>query len=68
MISRELKKFGQKLNYLGEEYSYPPLLNYSAIFNNQLQELDLENLSVTLEQFPEIIQELQQFIKFSETD
>ena len=68
MISRDLKKFGQKLRHLGEEYRYSSLLNYAAILNNQLQELDLENLPKTLKNFTKIIQKLQQLLKSYEID
>ncbi|MDJ0732195.1 MAG: ATP-binding protein [Crocosphaera sp.] len=62
MISRDLKKFAQKLNKLGKEYNYYPLINYATILTTQLQELDLENLSKTMNQFPTIIEELEQLI------
>ncbi|MGK7941144.1 MAG: ATP-binding protein [Crocosphaera sp.] len=62
MISRDLKKFTQTLNSLGEEYNYHPLVNYATILTSQLQTLDLENLSKTMEKFPKIIQELEQLI------
>lgn len=62
MIRRDLKKFAQKLTDLAEVYHYNPLKNYAMLLTNQLQELDLENLATTMEQFATIINELEKNI------
>ncbi|MDJ0662502.1 MAG: ATP-binding protein [Crocosphaera sp.] len=62
MISHDLKKFAQQLSKLGQEYNYDLLKNYAHLLTRQLQELDLDNLSTTMNYFPTIMDELEKII------
>ncbi|MEA5536043.1 hybrid sensor histidine kinase/response regulator [Crocosphaera sp. XPORK-15E] len=63
MIRRDLRKFAQKLNAWGEEYQYPPLLNYGKILTQQIQELAVDDLPKTLDQFEDIVKKLEILLK-----
>ncbi|MEA5510079.1 ATP-binding protein [Crocosphaera sp. UHCC 0190] len=63
MISGDLRKFAQKLNTWGEEYQYYPLLNYGKILARQIQELAIDDLPKTLDQFEDIVKKLENLLK-----
>ncbi|WP_243397397.1 ATP-binding protein [Crocosphaera subtropica] len=54
MILSELQTFAHDLEHLGQTYNCPILMNYSEILANYLSILDIEQLSNTLEKFPQI--------------
>ncbi|ACK68588.1 PAS/PAC sensor hybrid histidine kinase [Gloeothece citriformis PCC 7424] len=62
MIRRDLKKFAQQLKIWGEDYHYPPLLEYTNLLENYIQSLDVDKLPKTMNAFPEILQALKMII------
>lgn len=54
MIRGEIRQFIQRLKPWGEEYQYPPLLDYITILEQQFHSFDIENITQTIEDFPKI--------------
>ncbi|MDJ0731618.1 MAG: ATP-binding protein [Crocosphaera sp.] len=54
MVSSELKQFSQNLQHLGQTYNCQILINYSEMLANHLHAFDVEELSNTVEKFPQI--------------
>ncbi|WP_198648392.1 ATP-binding protein [Cyanothece sp. BG0011] len=54
MILSELQKFCDNLEQLGQTHHCQMLINYSKILANHIHILDIEQLSNTLEKFPQI--------------
>jgi PAS domain S-box-containing protein len=53
---RDIRVFVSKLEDFAETYSCKILENYAAVFHQQLEEFDWNNLPKTLKEFPEIIE------------
>ncbi|MGK7931671.1 MAG: ATP-binding protein [Microcystaceae cyanobacterium] len=60
MKTKAIRKFGQRLQKLGEEYGCQVVSDYASLITQYLTDFDLDNLSHTLEQFPQLIQQLEQ--------
>ncbi len=54
LSTKEIKKFITLLVNWGQEYEVYELLNYAKKINHALDELDLENLSQLIADFPEL--------------
>lgn len=61
-LINEIGNFAKKLEQWGNEYEYQPLIDYGANLNSQLELFELESLSSTLAEFPQIEQNLEQFL------
>ncbi len=59
MIMRELRQFAQKLAILAADYHSSLLKDYAAKLDHQIHEFDGDNLSHTVNSFPEIIAKLE---------
>jgi PAS domain S-box-containing protein len=53
---RDIRFFVSKLEDFAETYSCKILENYAAVFHQQLEEFDWNNLPKTLKEFPEVIE------------
>ncbi|MGK7944645.1 MAG: ATP-binding protein, partial [Microcystaceae cyanobacterium] len=60
MKTKDIRKFSQRLQQLGDQYSCPIVSNYATLITQQLQAFDSENLLKTLEQFPQLLEQLEQ--------
>ncbi|EAZ90892.1 ATP-binding protein [Crocosphaera chwakensis] len=58
MITKELRQFAQRLQQWGEEYHCQILIDYAHRLETQQQEFDSENLTKTIESFPNIVRSL----------
>ncbi|MEB3310172.1 MAG: ATP-binding protein [Snowella sp.] len=54
MIMRELRQFAQRLEAWADEYHSTVLRNYALTLEHQIQEFDGDNLSHTVNTFPEV--------------
>ncbi len=54
MITRDLKRFVQRLINLGHQYQCKILLDYAQTLQQQLDRFDLENISSTIDNFSQI--------------
>ncbi|HAC62940.1 MAG TPA: ATPase [Cyanothece sp. UBA12306] len=54
MIMKDLRQFAQRLREWGQEYQCRPLLDYVTRLEHQIQDFDGENLSATVEAFPNL--------------
>ena len=62
MIMKELRQFAKRLQVLSEEYPFVLLINYTTKLDLQIKEFDGDNLNHTINDFPNIRQDLEQLI------
>jgi PAS domain S-box-containing protein len=62
MIMKELRQFAKRLQVLCEEYPFVTLINYTTKLDCQIKEFDGDNLNHTINDFPNIRQDLEQLI------
>jgi PAS domain S-box-containing protein len=62
MIMKELRQFAKRLQILSEEYPFVLLINYTTKLDLQIKEFDGDNLNHTINDFPNIRQDLEQLI------
>jgi PAS domain S-box-containing protein len=62
MIMKELRQFAKRLQGLCEEYPFVILINYTTKLDYQIKEFDGDNLNHTINDFPNIRQDLEQLI------
>ncbi|MFM7437282.1 MAG: response regulator, partial [Snowella sp.] len=62
MIMKELRQFAKRLQLLCEEYPFVLLINYTTKLDLQIKEFDGDNLNHTINDFPNIRQDLEQLI------
>ncbi|PZV27395.1 MAG: hypothetical protein DCF12_04860 [Snowella sp.] len=62
MIMKELRQFAKRLQLLCEEYPFILLINYTTKLDVQIKEFDGDNLNHTINDFPNIRQDLEQLI------
>ena len=63
MIMKDLRQFAKRLQLLCEEYPCVVLINYTTKLDLQIKEFDGDNLNHTINDFPNIRQDLEQLIK-----
>jgi CheY-like chemotaxis protein/two-component sensor histidine kinase len=62
MIMKELRQFAKRLQVLCKEYPFVILINYTTKLDLQIKEFDGDNLNHTINDFPNIRQDLEQLI------
>ena len=62
MIMKELRQFAKRLSVLCGEYPFMILINYTTKLDLQIKEFDGDNLNHTINDFPNIRQDLEQLI------
>ena len=58
MITKDLRQFAQRLRQWGEDYHYNPLIIYASCLDKYIRDFDSDNLSATIEKFPEFLRSL----------
>ena len=62
MIMKELRQFAKRLQVLCKEYPFVILINYTTKLDCQIKEFDGDNLNHTINDFPNIRQDLEQLV------
>lgn len=57
-ILKEIRQFNQQVEAIATEYHCQPLLNYTTLLRTQLETFDLDYLDQTIDQFPQLLQQL----------
>ncbi len=63
MIMKDLRKFAQRLQQWGKDYQCQLLAEYATSLNHQIRQFDGENLSKTVEYFPELRRSIESIIE-----
>ena len=60
IVTKDVLKFSQRLQQSGEQYTCQRVTEYAALITQHLEDFELDQLRHTLEQFPQLIEQLEQ--------